>query len=293
VARYLTIGMLLVEDVVLPDGSQALGRLGGDALYAAIGARAFADDVQMVVRLGRGFPAELTAELEWAGLDAGLVPSAHETIRLRVEPGAEGGARFSFQSGTYIDSTPTPDEIPPELTKELDAVHIAPVPFAQMEALIRWARPRARVLTVDPHYEHMDADWSRILPLVDAFLPSRAEVTAMLGGWPGAEQAVRQIEAPRVVVKLGSGGSIGRRGDEVVRLPATTPDPVDPTGCGDAFCGGHLVGLATSGELRTAMAHGAIAASFAGRDHGAGHALTVDRREAQRSADALLSRSRP
>ena len=54
-ARYLTVGNLLVEDVVLPDGRQALGRLGGDALYAAIGARAFADDVQMAVRLGAGF----------------------------------------------------------------------------------------------------------------------------------------------------------------------------------------------------------------------------------------------
>jgi sugar/nucleoside kinase (ribokinase family) len=290
VARYLTIGMLLVEDVVLPDGAQAPGRLGGDAVYAAIGARTFVDDVQMAVRLGRGFPHELAAELERAGLGAGLIPSGHETIRLRVDWGVEDGARFTFRSGTYAGSTPTPDEIPPAFANGLDAVHIAPVPFEQMEALVRWARPRARVLTVDPHYEHMDADWERVLPLVDAFLPSRAEAAAMLDGWPGAEEAVRRIEAPRVVIKLGAEGSIGRHGDEVVRVPAASANPVDPTGCGDAFCGGHLAGLASSGDLRTAMAHGAVAASIVARDHGAAHALAADRGEAQRLLAELLSR---
>ena len=71
-ARYLTVGILLVEDVVLPDGQKRLGRLGGDALYAAIGAGAFADDVEMVVRLGQGFPTALVRALEDAGYGAGL-----------------------------------------------------------------------------------------------------------------------------------------------------------------------------------------------------------------------------
>ena len=73
-SRYLTAGNLLVEDVVLPDGRVVRNRLGGDALYAAIGARAFADDVELVVRLGRSFPEELTAALERSGYGAGLIP---------------------------------------------------------------------------------------------------------------------------------------------------------------------------------------------------------------------------
>ena len=43
----------------MPDGRELRDRLGGDAIYAAAGARAFADDVQPVVRLGRGFPDAL------------------------------------------------------------------------------------------------------------------------------------------------------------------------------------------------------------------------------------------
>jgi sugar/nucleoside kinase (ribokinase family) len=295
VARYLTVGNLLVEDVVLADGRRLLGRLGGDALYAAIGARAFADDVELVVRLGRGFPPDLAQTLEEAGYGAGLVPSEHPTVRLWVEPSIEGGSRFTFneEAGTYEQATPVPEEIPAALAGRLDAVHLAPVPFEQMEALVSWARPRARVLTVDPHYQHMDADWQRVLHLVDAFLPSRDETAALLGGWSSPEEAVRALGAlgaPVVCVKLGAEGSIGFRGADglLVRMPASSADPVDPTGCGDAFCGGFLVGLAESGDLRRAMAHGSVAAAFAGEGHGADHALVVDREEAQRRLAALL-----
>ena len=73
----------------------------------------------------------------------------------------------------------------------------------------------------------------------------------------------------------------------VVRMPATSADPVDPTGCGDAFCGGFLVGLTETGDLRSAMAYGAVSASFAGEGHGATHALSIDRNEALRRLEAL------
>jgi sugar/nucleoside kinase (ribokinase family) len=294
VARYLTVGNLLIEDVVTPGDARILDRLGGDALYAAIGARTFADDVQMAVRLGRGFPPEFVHILEGAGLGAGLIPSEQDAVRLWVELGIEGGERFSFQSGNYVDATPTPEELPAEVAAGLDAVHVAPVPFEQMEALVDWARPRARLVTIDPQYEHMDATWSRVLPRVDAFLPSRAEAAALLGGWPGAEPAARRIAslgARTVVIKLGSDGSIGLRGEEVVRLPAADPAPIDATGCGDAYCGGFLVGLAETDDLRTAMAYGTVAAGLVALDHGASHALVVDREDVGRRLAALEPRT--
>ena len=297
-ARYLTVGHLLVEDAVLLDGRQARDSLGGDALYAAIGARAFADDVELVARLGRGFPPELVRALEDAGYGAGLIPSEHPTIRLWIEWGVEGGSRYTFHkdAGTYDQATPAPEEIPAALMGRLEAVHVAPVPFDRMEALARWARPRARVLTLDPHYEHvagMEAEWRRLLPLVDAFLPSRDEAAMLLGSWPGDEEAARALAslgALLVCIKLGAEGAIGFRAADglVVRMPAWSADPVDPTGCGDAFCGGFLVGLTETGDLRTAMAHGVVAAAFVAEDHGAAHALTVNREEARQRLAALL-----
>lgn len=272
-ARYLTVGHLLVEDVVLRDGRRVLERLGGDAVYAAIGARAFADDVQMVVRRGRGFPETLAGDLAAAGLAEGLIPSEHDTIRFWIEMGIEDGARYTFQSGNYVDATPSPDEIPERLALGLDALHIAPVPFDQMIPLLEWARSRARVVTVDPHYEHMQRDWTPVLAEVDAFLPSRAEAEAMLGGWPGPEEAVRELGASTGAIKLGADGSVGIQEGRVVHMPAATAEAVDPTGCGDAFCGGFLVGLAETGELRIALERGTAAAGIVARDHGAAHAL--------------------
>jgi ribokinase len=286
VARFLTVGNLLVEDIVMPDGRELRDRLGGDAIYAALGARAFADDVAPVVRLGHGFPSELRHALEEAGYDAGLVPSPHPAVRLRVDWGVEGGSRFTFEtgSGTYLEATPLPDELPPALLEGLEAVHIAPIPFGPLAKWLEWARPRARLVTVDPHYQHLDADWSSLLPHVDAFLPSRAEATELLGGWPGSEEAVRSLAslgARIVCVKLGHEGAIAFHDGALVRMPAPATATVDPTGCGDAFCGGFLVGLHATGKLRSALAHGAVAAGFAGRDHGAAHALRVERDEAR------------
>src|SRR4051812_28906474 len=225
-ARFLTVGNLLVEDIVMPDGLELPDRLGGDAIYAAAGARAFADDVLPVVRLGQGFPDELTAALEAAGYGDGLLPSQHPAVRLRVDWGVEDGSRFRFEpgSGTYLQATPLPGELPPHLAEGLEAVHVAPIPFEQMTAWVEWARPRARVLTVDPHYQHLDEDWGEILPLVDAFLPSRDEAEGILGGWPGAEEAVHalaELGARAVGLKLGADGAIGFNGT-TSRVPAVT-----------------------------------------------------------------------
>jgi sugar/nucleoside kinase (ribokinase family) len=199
--------------------------------------------------------------------------------RLRVDWGVEGGSRFVFAagSGTYHQATPTPDELPVGLVAGLEAVHVAPIPLEQMEAWVRWARARARVVTVDPHYQHLHADWAQVLPLVDAFLPSRAEAIGILGGWPGTEAAARSLAAlgARIVcIKLGAEGAIACHGatGEAISVPAATLDPVDPTGCGDAFCGGFLVGLTEAGDLHAALAHGAEAAARAGRGHGVAHA---------------------
>jgi ribokinase len=289
VARYLAVGNLLVENIVMPDRRELRDRLGGDAIYAAAGARAFADDVQPVVRLGRGFPPELRHALEDAGYGDGLIPSEHPAVRLRIDWGVEGGERFTFEpgSGTYLQATPTPDELPAALEDGLEAVHVAPIPFDLMAAWVRWARPRARLVTVDPHYQHLDADWASVLQLVDAFLPSRDEAAGILGGWPGAREAARALAGlgtPLVCVKLGAEGSIGYRAadDGLVELGPAEARPIDPTGCGDAFCGGFLVGLAETDDLHSALAHGTVAAGFAAADHGAAHALVVDRAVANR-----------
>jgi sugar/nucleoside kinase (ribokinase family) len=298
-ARYLTFGHLLVEDTVLPDGRKVLGRLGGDSIYAAMGARVWADDVVPVARIGSDFPIPLRERLRSAGYGGGLVPCGRPSIRMWVHWGAEGKRRFTFRegSGTYEELTVLPREIPVELTEGLEAVHFAPLPFQLLEPLLRWARPRARVVTVDPHYEHVEgnsAEWRRVLPLVDVFLPSRSEAADLLGGWNGPEAAARALVGlgvPVVVLKLGADGALAYRAADggFARTRSLARDPVDATGSGDAFCGGFLVGFTEAADLHRALGQGAVSASFAAEGYGCEHALEPDRADARRRLDELLA----
>ena len=297
VTRFLTLGHLLIEDTILPDGRVLSGQLGGDCLYAAVGARVWCDDVDLATRVGRDFPEELLAQMQAAGYGGGLIPCEHASIHLWVRWGLEAAGRFTFREGvgTYDDFTPRPEEIPAGVTARLEAVHVAPVPFAPMQSLVRWARDRARIVTVDPHYEHVSGnrdEWRRVLPHADVFLPSRQEAIDLLGEWTGAEAAARALAglgARVVCIKLGAEGSLGYRAadDLVVRAPAVIRDVVDPTGCGDAFAGGFLVGWTETADLRTALAYGSVSASFAAEGYGAVHALAVDRVEARRRLEQL------
>jgi ribokinase len=297
VARYLTFGHLLVEDTVLPDGRKVLGRLGGDSIYAAMGARVWANDVLPVARVGRDLPAPLLERLQSAGYGDGLVPREGPSIRMWVHWGAEGKRRFAFRngSGTYEELTVRPDEIPSGLAQDVEAVHFAPLPLPLLEPLVCWARPRARVVTLDPHYEHVEgnsAAWRRLLPLVDVFLPSRNETADLLGTWAGPEDAafaLASLGAPIVVLKLGAEGALAyRAADEAfVRVASVVHEPVDATGSGDAFCGGFLVGFTETADLGVALAQGAVSASFAAEDYGCEHALEPNREEARRRLRTL------
>ena len=61
-----------------------------------------------------------------------------------------------------------------------------------------------------------------------------------------------------------------------IQVPTYPTEAVDPTGAGDAFCGGFLVGMAQTRDARQAALYGAVSASFIIEDFGVLHALNVD-----------------
>ena len=69
--------------------------------------------------------------------------------------------------------------------------------------------------------------------------------------------------ADLVVLKLGAEGSLAyrRADDTVARAAPARADIVDPTGSGDAFCGGFVAGLVEGCDLDESLARGAISAS--------------------------------
>lgn len=284
----------------MPDGRTAMGTLGGNVVYAGIGAHVWTDDLAMVARLGRGYPQSLLDRMAAAGFRIdGLVPSAYHSIRQWQLYDLEGGRRYVplGSAGTYADLSPRPDDVPGTALVGLRACHVAPMRVDIQAELVQWARELGATVTVDPHFDSVVGQasaWRDLLPRLDAFLPSREEAQELLGEWPGAEAAARALSemgAPVVCLKLGPQGAFVYRAADrwSCQVGSTVSNPVDTTGCGDSFCGGFLAGWCESADLRTAALYGTVSASFVTADFGAEHALRPDRPEARRRLGALAA----
>ena len=62
------VGDLTLDDVVLPDGTTHMASIGGDCLYAALGARLWEPNVGIVTRRGDDFPRDRLRDLEQLGI---------------------------------------------------------------------------------------------------------------------------------------------------------------------------------------------------------------------------------
>jgi ribokinase len=287
-AAYLVFGNLTIDDTVFADGSTAMGTVGGNVLYAATGARIWDADVAMVSRLGRGYPAGLLESMAAGGLRTdGLVASVHHHIRQWQLYDVEGGRTYVplRSAASYADLTTRAEEIPPSVAAGVRAAHVAPLRVDLQAALVEWLRAKGARITLDPHPDSIpgrEAEWRALLPLVDAFLPSQEEAELLLGGWPGPERAARALAGlgpATVCIKLGARGCVLLEGatGPARELPPVAMGIVDPTGCGDAFCGGFLVGWTRTGSPLRGAGHGLLSAGVVGAGRGALHALAVDR----------------
>ena len=93
-----------------------------------------------------------------------------------------------------------------------------------------------------------------------------------------AAQRLLALGPRGIGVKMGARGMrlLLQGGKNWTQIPAFSTQVVDPTGAGDAFCGGFLVGLSLSGSPVQAALYGAVSASFIIEDFGVLHALKID-----------------
>ncbi|MDL1899236.1 hypothetical protein FBR02_00520 [Anaerolineae bacterium CFX9] len=85
------------------------------------------------------------------------------------------------------------------------------------------------------------------------------------------------------VLRMGEAGSLAGTGDQILKCPAIpVPEVIDVTGAGNTFCGGFHVGWVRTGDLRQALAYGAVAGSFSIETIGVLDPTTVDPAERDR-----------
>lgn len=318
-----------IDFLITREGEAHIGLPGGNALFSAAGAKLWADEVALWARCGCNFPAAWLETLRELGLDtAGLIrlPQAqdHRTFFAYTEDGkrddTEPAAHFARigqalppELEGYVHSTPQQDD--PHIFEPLaprpeewpaayagkTAVHLAPLPLAtHLHAPAALREAGVSLISVDPGERYMIPERMpfirRLLPQVDAFLPSDQEVRSLFGAevdlWEAAEQ-LAEWGAPLVIIKVGPDGILlldatnGRRQQLPAYHAAGDPRIVDVTGAGDSFCGGFLAGLAETGESLTAVQMGLVSASLVIEGYGALYALGIQPEAARRRLLAL------
>jgi sugar/nucleoside kinase (ribokinase family) len=249
-----------------PDGSRA------DGLYAPL-------DAPPPAEAGTRLSAEAVAALEAA---------------LRARPA--DAATF----GSFRRRHPVRLADAPAAWAHARAVHLGANQPASQVAMVRALARDGRIVSLDPgpnaaalRVDGIDA----VMRYASVFLPSEKELGELVPSAAGPADALRELRraGPALLLaKLGTGGSLLLDdGQAPVALPAATVIARDPTGAGDAFCGGALAGLLLTGDPLLAACLGTVSASFAVESFGPFHLAETPRATARTRLAALLGKLPP
>lgn len=265
-ADLVCAGNLIVDDIVLADGSTRMGHPGGAVIYAALGAALWGAKVAIVAPVGDDYPAETLRGLAGRGIDlGGLRPLNGPGLRswLLYEPQAR---RIVPRLGTPDHAWASPTGVDLRAYANARAFHISPAPLSCQLALLEALANHDAWVSVDPFEPITEASlarWRPALALMHRLFVSAEELT-LTDGDPLT--AVRRLHGGRlehVLLKQGAQGGLYCTPQQALPWRAQPTQAVDPTGAGDAFAGGYLATLLAGADARTALASGAVSASFA------------------------------
>ncbi len=299
----LVIGQITVDDTVPATPGPWHRRLGGNALYAAAGARLWCppERVGMVARVPASLPFDLQQVLEQAGLSTrGLAPVAVEPLVEWIVYEEDGNRQSMPRNASLRDPaiseserltrylahleslSASHEEIPAEWLPAR-AIHLAPQVLSRHLVSCRELTGRCAFLSVDPspHYSR-GSDAEQLVAMLAgamAFLPSQAEVQHFdaPGGWLAVAAALCRAGFREVLLKRGAAGALLAEAgiESVVPVPAARAAMRDLTGAGDAFSGAYAASRALGHAPKAAAARAAVAAAMVVECAGTQQALAL------------------
>ena len=269
--------------------------LGGSASHAAVAASFFAP-VKLVGVVGHDFPKKYVTLYRKHRIDlSGLQVEEGKTFHWSGEYEVNMNNRRTLLTELGVFEKFTPHL--PEAHKRSSFVLLANIaPALQHHVLDQMARPKFVVAdTMDLWLNIALEDLLRLLRRVDGFVLNDSEAH-QLTKEDNVFAALRKIHklGPRyVIIKKGSHGSILSGPQGFFICPAyPLHKVVDPTGAGDSFVGGLMGYLSTAGgsveaNLRRAMVHGSVAASFCCEGFGLTRTTRVKKSDIQKRVKEL------
>jgi len=169
-------------------------------------------------------------------------------------------------------ASPAPRDVPEDY-REAQYLHVCPFDFTSQSQMVNLFKGGStRIISLDPDAAYMTPSLWRELRValqgVSVFLPAEDELRALFWGettdlWEMARM-VGEYGPQVIVIKRGKNGQslydlVENRRYEIPAYPARA---VDPSGVGDAFCGGFIAGFQKTNDPLMATLHGNISASL-------------------------------
>jgi sugar/nucleoside kinase (ribokinase family) len=280
----------------------------------------------VVARVGDDYPQEWLNSFASKGFDRrgihvlthpvdlrSFIAYSQQSTRIEQEPAAFFAQRelpFPKILLNYQAKSPSPDSHTrlsptsirqgdlPAAFMEATAVHVCPVDYlthSLLPAILRQAG--FTFVTLDPSFGYMNPSFREVVPSLvtglSAFLPAEEELRNLFLGrsddlWEMAE-IIASYGCELVVIKRGERGQLLYDATTRSRweVPAYPIKLVDPTGVGDAFCGGFHAGYQRTFDPLMAVLHGNISASMVIEGFGPFYALDALPGLAQARLDSL------
>jgi hypothetical protein len=274
---------------------------GGSLLYSAAGLSIWTVDAGLLARVGENYPQAWLDQISIKGFNTSGVNIIHDSIEPRrffaytsvdachtenpVAHFARLGVGYPKSLLGYIPpsvpinsrSQASPETLRitdiPKSYLDCSAAHLCPMDYLSHHLLPpALQQGHITTITLDPSAGYMNpAFWDEVHLLtkgITAFLTSEEKLRSLFHGrstnlWEMAED-IASGGCEIVVIKRGQNGQFlyDHAGKNHWQIPAYPTRVTDPTGAGDAFCGGFLAGYRTSYDPLTATLFGNISASF-------------------------------
>ncbi len=283
----LVVGSVAFDAIQTPF-REAERVLGGAAMYFAVAA-SFFTQVNVVGVVGDDFTAKDADIFRRRQIDTqGLERAPGKTFFWAGKYSADFTDRTTLATDLNVFATFNPRL--PDAYRKTPYIFLANIDPTLQRSVLKQVSRRPKLVALDTmNYwiERTPAELRETLKHVDVLLINDTE-TRQLSGEHNLLRAAAKIRkmGPRtLVIKRGEFGALLVHGDSVFAIPGFLLDEVqDPTGAGDAYAGGFMGYLASTGKqdvksLRRAMVYGSVMGSFTCERFGPERLRTLTRRE--------------
>ncbi|WP_344878802.1 carbohydrate kinase family protein [Nonomuraea antimicrobica] len=276
---YAVLGRLIIDDLVLADGAEVPGLLGGAGFYAALGAATAGErPAGLISGIGRDLGrADLDRLDAWGIVTTALRVEGERTPRSRVVYRADGERSEIPLLGLdhFASMAPRIADIPADWGSLRGLYLFAGVDPRDWDGVIAHARAAGCPVLWEISADVCDPDHfhqvSVLLREVDIFSVNLTEARGLCGVEQPADCAAMLAEAgaARVSLRMGAAGTILCDGGELTHVGVAPSGPVvDPTGAGNSHSGALLAAFVDTGDLVLAARRAAAAASLVIEQYG-------------------------